>query len=439
MDLYKPSLAVIGTGIAGLSAAWLLKNKFDVTVFESQPRAGMGVHTVDYSSRGIDTRIDIPLRIFCRGYYDHLMALYDHVGVIILASDHAGAFADGDGRLIFHYGNLGKGRASVSYLKGGSVFSVRAWRIAVQNQRFLKRAKRDLAKRRDLAELTLGDYLQQAQTGKLFVNTVLLPMLSVTCTCDYQSVLDYPADIMLGYLTCGVREFGILSAANGVDDIVPRLLQGVHLKTNSPIETIQPEGEQVRVTVAGGEVSALFDHVVVASQAQQAARMLSGFDREKQLLEAVPFEASYMSVHTDEAMLPESIAPLSPVTYIIPDGGERSEVSVDLTKAIRRFQGQQRVFQTWNPVRDPAPEKELARIKFTRPVVTRESRAAMYDLQKLQQKTDNRLWFCGSYVTADKIPLLDAAVDSSVVLAERLGVEIPWLKSKDKDSGKGAA
>lgn len=434
MDVCKPSLAVIGTGIAGLSAAWLLKNKFDVTVFEAQPRAGMGVHTIDYHSRGIDTRIDIPLRIFCRGYYDHLMALYEHVGVKILASNHAGAFADGDGQMIFHYGNFGKGRAKVSFLKGKSVFSVRAWRIALQNQRFFKRARRDLSRRVDLAEMTFGDYLQRERVGELLVETVLLPMLSVTCTCDYQSVLDYPADIMLGYLTSGVREFGILSAANGVDDIVPRLLQGVHVKTDSPIETIQPEADQVRVTVAGG-VSALFDHVVVASQAQQAASMLSGYDAEQQLLQKVPFETSYMSVHTDEGMLPQSKSPLSPVTYIIPEGGARAEVSVDLTKAIRRFKGQERVFQTWNPVRDPDAEKELARVKFTRPVVTRDSRVAMRNLQQLQQQAGNRLWFCGSYVAADKVPLLDAAVDSSVAVAQRLGVDIPWLQ----DLGRGVA
>lgn len=438
MDACKPSLAVIGTGIAGLSAAWLLKNKFDVTVFEAQPRAGMGVHTINYRSRGLDTRIDIPLRIFCRGYYDHLLSLYDHVGVKILTSDHAGAFADGDGRMIFHYGNLGQGRAKVSFLKGQSIFSLRAWRIVLQSHLFFKRARRDLSNCVDLADITFGDYLQREGVGQLLVETVLLPMMSVTCTCDYQSVLDYPADIMLDYLTCGVREFGILSAAKGVDDIVPRLLQGVHVKTESPIESIQPEADQVRVTVAGGKVSALFDHVVVASQAQQAASMLSDFDDEKQLLQQVPFETSYMSVHSDEALLPQSRSPLSPVTYIIPDGGKRSEVSVDLTKAIRRFKGQEQVFQTWNPVRDPAPDKELARVKFTRPVVTRESRAAMRRLQKLQQQDGNRLWFCGSYAAADKIPLLDAAVDSTVQVAERLGVEIPWRQHKTKGRNKVA-
>ena len=76
---HKPGLAVIGTGIAGLSAAYLLKDKYRVTVFEGQARAGMGAHSVDYVSNGITRRIDIPLRIFCRGYYENLFAPYQHM------------------------------------------------------------------------------------------------------------------------------------------------------------------------------------------------------------------------------------------------------------------------------------------------------------------------------------------------------------------------
>ena len=117
---HQPSLAVIGTGIAGLSAAYLLKDKYRVTVFESQTRAGMGVHSVDYVSNGITRRIDIPLRIFCHGYYDNLLALYQHIGVEILTSDHAGVFSDEAGRIILHYGNSDWGPGRFPRPKGRS-------------------------------------------------------------------------------------------------------------------------------------------------------------------------------------------------------------------------------------------------------------------------------------------------------------------------------
>ncbi|CAO1649191.1 NAD(P)-binding protein [Parasphingorhabdus sp. NYA22] len=422
----KPSLAVIGTGIAGLSAAYLLKDKYQVTVFESQARAGLGAHSVDYVSNGITRRIDIPLRIFCHGYYDNLLALYDHIGVEILTSDHSGIFSDEAGHVILHYGNVRFGMARFSHLKGRNWLSPAAWAIGLQSKRFFSRAKRDIA-RTDLADISFGEYLQQSGAGREFIDTVLLPMMSVTCTCDYQAVRDYPADLMLEYLTCGVHKIGIMSAAKGVDDIVPRMLVDVELRTNSPVAVIEPDGQQLRVVTQAGAVQH-FDQVVIAAQAHQAAAMLSGFDDRQALLNRIPFERSTMSVHTDQEILPAPTKGLSPVSYHVPRDSSRAEVSVDLTKAIARLSGQETIFQTWNPMRRIAPNRELARVNFTRPTVTRDSRKAVIALRESQDQPANRLWLCGSYM-AERIPLLEAAVDSSVLVAEHLGAAIPWKAS----------
>ena len=419
----KPRLAVIGTGIAGLSAAYLLKDKYRVTVFESQARAGMGAHSVDYVSNGITRRIDIPLRIFCHGYYDNLLALYQHIGVEILTSDHAGVFSDEAGRIILHYGNSDWGAGRFPHPRGRSWLSPAAWTIGLQSRRFFARAKRDMG-RTNLGESSFGEYLDQSGARRLFVDHVLLPMMSVTCTCDYQAVRDYPTDLMLEYLTCGVHEIGIMSAAKGVDDIVPRMLADVDLRTSSPVAVIEPSGEQLRVTTKAG-ADECFDQVVVAAQAQQAAAMLSGFDDRRASLNCIPFEKSTMSVHTDQDILPAPADGLSPVSYHVPQGSSRAEVSVNLTKAIPRLSGQETVFQTWNPMRRIAPNRELARVDFTRPTVTRDSRKAVLALREQQTRAGNRLWLCGSYM-AEKIPLLEAAVDSSVTVARQLGATIPW-------------
>ncbi len=234
----------------------------------------MGAHSVDYVSNGITRRIDIPLRIFCHGYYDNLLALYDHIGVEILTSDHSGIFSDESGHVILHYGNVRWGMARFSHLKGRNWLSPAAWTIGLQSKRFFARAKRDIA-RTDLADISFGDYLRQSGAGREFVDTVLLPMMSVTCTCDYQAVRNYPTDLILEYLTCGVHEIGIMSAAKGVDDIVPRMLADVELRTNSPVAVIEPDGQQLRVVTKAGAVQH-FDQVVIAAQAHQAAAMLSG-------------------------------------------------------------------------------------------------------------------------------------------------------------------
>jgi predicted NAD/FAD-binding protein len=420
----KPTLAVVGTGLAGLSAAYLLKNKFDVTVFESHSRAGMGVHTIDYENSGKCARIDVPLRIFCKGYYQNLTALYEHIGVQISGSDHSGVFADGNNRLLFHYGKFTFNGVSVAYPKGRSLVQINTLRIARQLKRFLSNAAKDLKAISNIDAWTFGDYLAHTHTATELTDTILLPQLSVTLTCDYQSVLNYPAELILEYLTCGIVKDGIIGAEKGVDDIVPRLLEGVCLKVNCPVKKIVQLDQKVRVSY-GNDESLSFDQVVVASQAHHAEAMLDGFSKQKALLRTVPFESSEMSVHTDSALLPESWSDLSPVSYFIPKDIERPEVTVNLSKAFDRYNGVEHVFQTWNPLRAPRAEKELARVRFTRPIVTLKSRAAMESLRMCQQETNNRLWFCGSYM-ADKVPLLDAAVDSSMIVAKSLGVRIPW-------------
>lgn len=426
----KPTLAIIGTGIGGLAAAWLLKQKYQVTVFEQHKRPGMGIYTVDYDSNGVSNRIDIPLRIFTDGYYPNLLALYKMVGIKIESTNHSAAFANQNHQLFFQYGKVAPPFSalprSIAYPKGRSLISVKAWKIALASQRFFANAAKHL-KKHDLSQITLGEYLEQYQYNADFINGVLLPILSTICTCDYDSVLSYPADLILGYLTCGVMKQGVVRAEKGVDDIVPRLLEGCKVINDAKITKVQPDGAGIAISNANGETQH-FDQLVIATQAQQAAELLGEYPAIQTLLQTVKFERSSMAVHTDADILPEHVVPLSPVSYLIDPEQQRPCCTVDLTKAIEGFKPQESVFQTWHPEGStayPHPNKLIAQVEFTRPVVTLESRQAISQLREQQQDTDNTIWLCGSYM-AESIPLLDAAVDSAMAVAQSLGVSIPW-------------
>ena len=114
--MVKPTLAVIGSGIAGLSAAWLLKDKYQVTLFERHTKPGMGAYAVDVGNDGKRVEIDIPLRIITSGYYHELFKLYRTLGVEIERTDHAGAFFTHTGGDVFHYKNYNLGKYSFSFL-----------------------------------------------------------------------------------------------------------------------------------------------------------------------------------------------------------------------------------------------------------------------------------------------------------------------------------
>ena len=421
----RPSVAVIGSGIAGLTAAWLLKETYSVTLYEAQAAAGMGVHTVNLAQSG--SEVDVPLRIFCEGYYANLFALYRTLGVKLESSDHSGIFFSDAKQVSLHYGRINILGRLWPFPKGRSLFTLSSWQLIVAQRHFYRNAKTDAKCLNRIKALTFAEYLESRAISPAYIEKILLPLLSVTCTCDYQSVLNYPADIIVEYLTSGVAKLGILNAEYGVKDIVSRLLKGVHLQTDSAIQRIMPDGQKVKIEYNG--LSQTYDQVIVATQVQQAAKMLDGFLNYQQYLQQVPVESSVMMVHQDASFLPRTACRVSPVSYFTPAGSQRPQISVDLSKSIRRFRSDKSLFQTWHPIYRPPAEKILAEISFTRPCITHASRDAIHTLCLAQKQPGNRLWLCGSYMTPDKIPLLDAAVTSALEVAAALGVSAPWLKA----------
>ena len=435
-------IAVIGSGIGGLTAAWLLRRQAgnEVSLFEQHARPGMGVFGVDYTSRGRTTRIDIPTRVFCEGYYPQLFGLLDAIGVRMQATDHAAAFADGDGRVFFHYGNARVLGRSMSYLRptaGGPLRQVQALRIARDSLRFFAAARRDVEDDAEayLRQVTLGEYLDTKDYSERFIRGVLLPTLSVICTCDVDSVLDYPADLMLGYLTSGVMKQGVMRAELGVENIVARMAEGISLVCGVEVRGIAPasntrQGGYAVLTQDGQ--SQVFDRIVLATQAHQAASIVEqAAPASAALLRRIPFERSVMRVHTDTRVLPRAWSwGLSPVTYHLPKDAPRPEVTVDMTQAFSTYRRQRRVFQTWNPLRDVRDDHVLAEATFTRPLVTHDSRRAATELRRAQCDGDVApdLLFCGAYM-GDRVPLLEAAVESAVDAAMRLGARAPWSET----------
>ena len=435
---HKPSVAVIGAGLAGLSAAWLLSKQYDVTLYERHNKAGMGVFTSDYASNGINTRIDIPLRIFTPSYYPSLFALYQHLGIEMEASDHASAFQyllpNNSIKAFFQYKNIRWLNFKFSVLAPNSV-NKNGLALTIAQYRFFKAIHQDIKNHRDLSAMTFADYLKTKSFNAHFIEQLLLPALAVTLTCDFESVRQYPADLILEYLTCGVMKEGIVRAKLGVDGIVPKLTQGYKVNCGHEVLGIHTSDlasgkSSLMLSIekrALGEVfQARFDHVIVASQADIAANILSAsdgaFEQQAQLLKRIPMETSRMVLHTDKSLV-SNAKHTSPVSYLLSDNESRAATTVDLTKAFSTYKHQQPVFQTWHPIKQPKADAVIAQADFSRPLVTLDSRKAVAKLQHLNVHSPIKI--CGSYM-ANRFPLLDAAVESSVAMARQMGVAIPW-------------
>jgi uncharacterized protein len=414
-------IAIVGSGIAGLSAAWLLGRRHAVTLYERHPRPGMGAFNVDSGHGDPPVRIDLPLRVFKSGYYDTLMALYAAAGVEMQPTDHAAAFATPQGETYFRYRNLRFGGRSIPLPSG------LGWRrlgIAREALRLVFSAPRDLA--RGVAQgLSLDEYLRQRGYGADFVNGMLLPSFAAICTCSYEAVRRYPAEVIIGFFSSGSLFSGTWRARHGADDAIRRLLQPCgELRNNTAVTAVEPGSAGLRVVEADGR-SDRFDHVVLAVQAHQAAVLAQPAEPQAAaLLARVPHESSEVVVHGDGALVPDSVGD-APVHFQVDPTASRPMASIRLNRIIPELAGRQALFQTWNPLVEPHRASVLGRAHFERPVVDLDSQAAMTQLVAMQRADGRRLWFCGSYLMPG-IPLLESAAQSAVQVAERLGVAAPW-------------
>lgn len=292
---------------------------------------------------------------------------------------------------------------------------------------FVKNSPRYIAAASD-PDVCLGDFLLAHGYPPEFGADLLYPMLSVVCTCSYAAVAAYPAQIVVDYFA---NKYGLSGAQcrayGGTRDVVSKLTAPVSRVTTSAwIEGVQASKASCSLTWRDAKANLhveAFDEVVLAMQANASARVLSS-DADEQLaaLRSFEYEKKRVVLHTDAALMPPHRRDWSPLNIEVASGADAASVTVWMN----RIDGKLRrgltapVFQTWNPLVEPATSSVIADFSFERPVVTKSSLRAMERLQESQGK--GHVWFVGAY-SLNSMPLLENGVKSAMRVARRLGVD----------------
>lgn len=412
-------LAVIGGGIAGLVAAWQLSKRHAVTLFERHAEPGFTASSVALGSPA-GLRVDVPLRVFYPGYYPTLTRLYAELGVATDPVNYATTFCSGDGRAYFRWRNARLGDWSLPYVLPQDIASARGWRIVQGALRFQARARAAQAVG-GLAGASIGDFVADERIAPDFVDGLLLPAVATIATCSTADALAYPAAVVVGYATAGVGRQSVRRARDGADAVAARLLAGIaRVQCSAGVTGVRrPAGSgQVVVQHAAGEE--MFDHVVFATQANQALRLLAdAAPDEAAALAAFRYRALEVVMHRDTALMPRRRADWSPVNARVSAEHGQPESTIWINRVQPALRHAAPLFQTVMPQRAPQGDSVLGHARFERPVVGSGSAAALAALQQLHAQPGRRVWWCGSYAEAG-VPLLESAVRSALAVAARL-------------------
>jgi predicted NAD/FAD-binding protein len=434
MDLVSPQLdvAVIGSGIAGMSCAWALSQRHRVTLYEADERPGGHTNTVAVKTADGFIGIDTGFIVYNEQTYPNLTALFRHLRVETEASEMSFSVSKEDGG--FEYAGTDLGGL---FAQPRNLVRPRFWGMMADLLRFYRQAPGDL----DMMEaegLSLGVYLDRRGYGAAFQRDHILPMASAIWSTPTGAIRDYPAAAFVRFCA----NHGLLQVTRrpvwrtvkgGAHSYVRHLLSGLSgpLHLGRRIVSVARDADGVRLIDQTGEV-AIHDHVVIATHAHQALAMLEDEDgRETALLGAFGTSRNLAVLHRDASLMPKRRRAWSSWNFVEqPGAGSGTPFLSYWMNRLQSLPGDTQYFVTINPPRPPAPGTLLHTERYAHPVFDGGSLAAQRALWSLQGQ--RRTWYCGAWFGSG---FHEDGLQSGLAVAEALGgVRRPW--SVPAESGR---
>ena len=421
-------IAVIGSGMAGLAAARILKDAgHNITIFEALPGRGMDSHSTEFEG-GI---IDAPLRVMNPHLWKNTLSLAAHLGIPTfpvrtymacswLFEDKTETWLTTSRTRI---GNI----PIINNRKGIQQYG---WRL-VKGMLQLKTALSKFFKSKD-QDITLAEFINRNDIEEVFWHGAVMPVLYTICTCNPKTIGDWPAKPLLIFLRQLTDGDALLRIQGGTSALVTKLIENIEVVSGSAITKVQEQGEKVLVENTQAQ-QMLFDRVVVATPTTKIEEFLepTQFAEDIALLKQFKFEQGELVIHTDSSVMPPKRKDWSVLSYMMDRKFTRQQFTVWLNSIEPSLVGKTPVFQTWRPVTDIDPKKVISTVTLTRAVVDSKTVALNKQLQQRHMSAARKVFFCGSW-SCDGLPILESAVTSAMHIAEIFGAPLPFVGLKPK-------
>ena len=415
-------IAIVGSGISGLSAAWLMAQRHTVTLFEADRRLGGHTHSVDVTLGGVTRAVDTGFLVFNQRTYPNLVALFRALGVPAAKSDMSFSLSLEQPALEWAGNSL-----ATLFAQRRNIVRPAFLRMLRDIVRFNREASRAEAAG---ASPSLGEFLERGRYSAAFRDWYLLPMAAAIWSCPTRAMLEFPFSSFARFF----RNHGLLqiadrpqwyTVAGGARQYVERMARAIpDVRLATPVTRVRRDTSGVRVM---GEH---FDALVLACHSDQALAILAdgATPEERAVLGAIPYQKNRALLHTDAAVLPKRRSTWSAWNYSAGrDTPAGRPVAVHyLINKLQPLPFAEPVIVSLNPHREPAPERVLGVYDYEHPVFDQRSEHAQAALGALQGA--RRTWFCGAWT---RYGFHEDGLNSALAVALSFGVQAPWAAARE--------
>lgn len=395
-------VAVVGAGIAGLSAAYHLPDNVEVTVYEKDGRPGGHANTIEVVEDGRTIGIDTAFVVFNSRTYPQISEFFAELGVATL--DHNGGFNFFDVDSGLNYGTAEFERTEAEIAQRYPAEFLPVWRDA---QRFHREAPKDFLRKR--TDIPLGEYLDRNGYSEAFKYSYVVLLATAVWSVPAELIWEMPATTVIAFYMShdqgglGGKSVAWKTVADGSINYVRAVTNAINgqVRVNTGVTGVRQEGDHVVIASAEGHET--YDYAIVASHADQTLRILERpTQRQIEILEQVKYSSTEAILHTDAAtMSPEKDRWMS-WNYGMKnvDGSPRTWVAYYMNK-LQGFTAKQDYFVTLDSPIVPRDETVICELPYTHPIINMDVRRMQKTIYQVNE--GGRIKLAGSYFHSPKI------------------------------------
>jgi len=388
-------IAVIGSGISGLSAAYYLSKKYEVDLFEKSDHFGGHSYTYEINENDKKIPVDLGFIVFNKATYPNLINFFEELKVPYEKSDMSFSVSVKDSTI--EYGGTG---FNSLFARKNNLLNFNFIKMIYEIISFYKSAPFLIKK--DLKNLTLGNFLDSSKLSKYFINYHIIPMVAAIWSMPFSKAKDIPFELFLNFfnnhglfkLKNRPQWYTVTNRSRVYVSKVLNKISGDYLK-NYKIQKIIRSEENIRIFMDAEGDYRDYDHVVLSCHADESLKLIENpSDDEKRILGQFSYISNTAYLHQDTNLMPNKKSAWSSWNSISQKDLKKTCVTYWLNK-LQNLKTSKNYFLTLNPICEVRRNKIIKKVNFTHPYLNIKSFKMQNYLKDLQGK--KRTWFSGSY------------------------------------------